>query len=288
MRTAWVIVFGIVVGVLSMGNVMAEELLSPSERAARARAGLLAMDRYLETWNTRSAERWATALHFPHVRPGAGNFEVSATREDYVANVDFARTLAGGWRYTRWDRQAVVHVGARKVHVTGTWRRFLEDGGTQAQGQMCYIVTEHEGAFRIQARFAAGPPNVEGDAAEAVRQAARAAIEAYTAAFNGHDAERLADAVHFPHVRHGDDQLEWWPDRAAYLAGPEPGRSRTWAETSIRALEPLQWSNSGANVAVTIARHATDGTILGEYEGVYLVTRRGEDWKVQAISTLGL
>ena len=45
----------------------------------RAHQALQALDRYLETWNSRDAERWATSLNFPHVRPGPGAFELFVT-----------------------------------------------------------------------------------------------------------------------------------------------------------------------------------------------------------------
>jgi hypothetical protein len=278
----------LVLPALLLAAPLSAQILSPADREYRARMGLLALDRYLETWNTRDAERWATALHFPHVRPGAGDFEVWATRDEYIARSDFDRVLATGWVATRWDDQRVLHVGHDKVHVAGWWNRVDAKGTSLLRGQMVYIVTQRDGLWRLEVRFAAGPPLGGDDAAAAEhRRAALAAIDAYHAAVNAHDAEALAEAVHFPHVRHGDDRLEIWRDRAEYLAGAEPGRARTWAETRVLRSEVIQVSSRGANVAVTYGRASEGGRLLSEHDAILLVTLRNGAWKVQAISTMG-
>ena len=53
--------------------------LDPAAVAMRRQAALVALDRYLETWNSRDPAVWATSLHFPHVRPGPGAFEMTRT-----------------------------------------------------------------------------------------------------------------------------------------------------------------------------------------------------------------
>ncbi|MEQ1728315.1 MAG: hypothetical protein ABL982_08020, partial [Vicinamibacterales bacterium] len=67
--------------------VSAQSLVGPGHEA------LLALDRYLETWNSRNPALWATSLHYPHVRPGAGPFEVSQTAAEYAAGVVAAKTF---------------------------------------------------------------------------------------------------------------------------------------------------------------------------------------------------
>ena len=57
----------------------------------RAHLALQALDRYLETWNSRDAGRWASSLNVPDVRPGPGAFELFRTPAQYVASVTFAR-----------------------------------------------------------------------------------------------------------------------------------------------------------------------------------------------------
>ena len=42
--------------------------------------------------------------------------------------VDFAATLKTGWHHSEWTSRRVVQVGLDKVHVTGSWQRYTEDG----------------------------------------------------------------------------------------------------------------------------------------------------------------
>lgn len=268
--------------------------LSAEDRALRANFGLQALDRYLETWNSRDPERWSTALAFPHIRPGAGAFKVYPDKQSYIADVDFEETMAAGWRYTRWDRREVLQVGPEKVHVAGWWRRYTEDGNTQFTGQMVYVIVpvdgRVDGPWRIQARFAAGRGGDLTPAQEREKAGeARAGLDRYIAALNTHAADPLADAVHYPHVRHGDGVLETWSTRAEYLAGAEPGRARTWAKTRIRDVRTIAVSPFGANFTLILERLDDGGRVLQRDEALILVTQSEGDpaWKVRAISVFG-
>jgi hypothetical protein len=270
--------------------------LSPAEIALREDYALQALDRYMETWNSRDPARWATSLAYPHVRPGANAFEVFRTEQDYITAQAqaFDRLLAQGWRYTRWERRQVLQVGLKKVHIAGWWRRFGENYQAVQSSQICYLVVPTDGRidgpWRIQARFATGVvENATPDVVAANTAKARTALDAYTEAFGSNDPERLAGAVHFPHVRHGDGRLEYWLTREDYLKSAEPGRGRTWSSTRLRDIRPVAVSPNGANFTLTYDRLAADGQALSSYAALYLVTTAENDpvWRVRAISTFG-
>jgi hypothetical protein len=187
-----------------------------------------------------------------------------------------------------------VQVGPNKVHVAGWWRRFGENYNAVQSSQICYLVVpvadRVDGPWRIQARFATGVvENVTPELATASTAKARAALDAYTEAFAGNDPERLADAAHFPHVRHGDGRLEYWLTREDYLRGPEPGRGRTWASTRLHNVRPVAVSANGVNFTLIYDRLSASGQVLASYAALYLVTTGENDpsWKVRAISTFG-
>jgi hypothetical protein len=191
--------------------VVAQTPLGKEAADLRAHFARQTLDRYLETWNSRDAERWATSLHFPPAQ--------------YVASVNFAQTLATGWHHSEWPTRRVLQIGT---------------------------------------------------------------VVAYFRAWNSHDPKALGAAMHFPHVRIGDGAVEVWPTAAEFLAGPEPGRQRTWFETRLDHVEVAQTSASGVNVAVTYSRRDRAGQALSSYEAVFLVVRRDDRWRVQATSTLGI
>jgi len=254
----------------------------------RSHAALQALDRYLETWNSRDAERWATSLNFPHVRPGPGAFELFRTPAQYVASVNFAQTLATGWHHSEWTTRRVLQVGVDKVHVAGSWLRYTEDGRAMVGTHVTYIVTDQAGRWGVLSRFAAGPTGLDAAGAAANGAAARETVVAYFRAWNSHDPKALGAAMHFPYVRIGDGAVEVWPTAAEFLAGPEPGRQRTWFETRLDQVEVAQTSADGVNLAVTYSRRDRTGQSFSTYEAVFLVVRRNAEWRVQAMSTLGI
>ena len=248
---------------------------------------MLFRSRYLETWNSRDAGRWATSLNFPHVRPGPGAFELFRTPAQYVASVDFAQTLASGWHHSEWTTRRVLQIGVDKVHVAGSWLRYTEDDRAMVGTSVTYIVTEQGGRWGVLSRFAAGPTGLDAAGAAANGAAARETVDAYFRAWNSHNPKALGAAMHFPYVRIGDGAVEVWNSAAEFLAGPEPGRQRTWFETRLERAEAVQASANGVNVAVTYSRRDRAGQLLSTYEAVVLVVRRGDAWRVQAVSTLG-
>lgn len=278
----------LVASVLTTGVLLhGQTLRDPESVALRSQSAILALDRYLETWNSRDPRLWATSLHYPHVRPGAGAFEVSETAEAYAASVNFEQTLRTGWHHSEWVSRQVLHVGDTKVHVAGSWRRFTADGTPQVSSAITYIVTRVDGRWGIQARFAAGTGAVDAQTAERNAAAGRNAVTAFLQAWNGHDPTALASAIHYPHVRIADDHVETWKTPAAFLAGSEPGRQRTWYQTRAVDMTVVQTTSNGVNLTVRLERLGRDGAVLSADEGVFLVVLRDGVWKVQARSMMG-
>ena len=268
-------------------GVRAQAPLESDSIALRTHDGLLALDRYLETWNSRNPALWAASLHYPHVRPGAGPFEVSQTPEEYAAGVDFTRTISTGWDHSEWVSRDVLHVGAAKVHIAGSWQRFTAEGRPQASSAITYIVTNLHDRWGVLARFAAGTGLVEGQTAARNATLGREAVTAFFAAWNAHDANAVAAAIHYPHVRIADGLVEVWASPDRFLAGSEPGRQRTWYQTRVDDMKVAQTTSNGVNLTVRVSRLGRDGRVLSTDEGVFLVALRDGAWKVQARSMMG-
>lgn len=260
--------------------------LDAAERAIREHHALEALDRYLETWNSRDPLLWASSLHYPHIRPSAGEFEMSRTPEEYASGVNFAQTLSTGWDHSEWDSRRVLQIGPDKVHVTGQWTRYTRDGRSLVSSAITYIVTRQGERWGVLSRFAVGA--IPEDAGTMARGAAALdAITAYFAAWNAHDPQALANAMHYPHVRLADGAVEVWHDPKQFLAGPDPGRQRTWPITTAELPEVVQANATAANVTLRYARRSRNGQTMSSYEALFLVTLRNGAWKVQARSLLG-
>ena len=157
----------------------------------------------------------------------------------------------------------------------------------QASSVITYVVTELNGRWGIQARFAAGGALPDADAAARNGAAAVTAINAFLTAWNSHDPRTMAATLHYPQVRLADRQVEVWNTPEALLAGPEPGRQRTWHQLRLDQPKVVQATANGVNVTVTISRVGRDGRVLAKDEGLVLVVMRDGAWKVQARSMVG-
>ena len=277
----------IVLVLLAVAGIGAQVPLDPSAVALRRHAALVALDRYLETWNSRNGTIWATSLHFPHVRPGPGAFEMTRTPEEYAKGVDFEQTLKTGWHHSEWVTREVLQIGADKVHASGTWRRYSADDKPLAGSDITYIITRQDNHWGVQARFAAGVTGLEEAARSTNSAAALKAVTAFFDAWNSHDLARLAGAIHYPHVRVADGSVEISRAAADFQSGPEPGRQRTWLQTRLDSSKVVQVTATGANIVVAFSRLDRDGRVLSTDEGVFLAVVRDGVWRIQARSTMG-
>jgi hypothetical protein len=254
----------------------------------RADAAMRALDRYLETWNSRDAARWASSLHFPHIRPGPGAFELSATAADYIKGVNFAQTLATGWHHSEWVSRQLLHISDDKAHIAGAWQRYTADDRPLIGSVITYVVTRQAGRWGVLSRFASGNSGLDAGTSDANARLARSALGEYFTSWNTHDPASFAGVLHYPHVRiDGEGAVEVWASIAECVVGSEPARLRTWFETRLDEAEVVQVSASGVNVAVKYSRRDREGRILTQTDAVLLVVKRGELWRVQAVSTMG-
>lgn len=254
--------------------------------ALRTQFALQALDRYLETWNSRDPKLWATSLHFPHVRPGAGAFNVTRTPEQYAAGVNYEQTVATGWHHSEWTSREVLQVGVDKVHAAGQWQRYSEDGKALATNIVTYVITQQADGWRVQSRFAAGDGSLDAAGTEKNRAAAMTALTEFMTAWNSHDMKAVTAAIHYPHVRLADNILEVWPNADAFATGTELPRQRTWFQTRIDQSRVVQVGPNGVNIVASISRLDRSGKLMSRDEGLFLVTLRDGAWKVQARSLM--
>lgn len=287
MKRITAIVIAITAVIASTGRVHTQSVLSAEAIAIRSQAALLALDRYLETWNSRDPRIWATSLQFPHVRPGAGPFKLTHNTEEYVAGIDFEQTANTGWDHTEWVSREVLQVGIDKVHAAATWQRYTKDGRPLATSAITYVITNQQDRWGVQARFAAGAGGLAADASARNQAAAHAALDAFVEAWNSHEIATLARTIHYPHVRVADRQIEMWNDADAFIAGTEAGRQRTWYQMRVDQVRAAQVTANGVNLVLSFSRLARDGSVMSKDEGLFLVTLREGAWKIQARSTFG-
>ena len=121
--------------------------------AAQEAAALQAVDAYIAAFNARDAERFAAALHYPHMRvDGLGRPAYWPDAAAYLREIEFDSATRTGWAYSRYDWKRVVQAGPRKVHVLVSFTRYNQADQPLHTQESLYVVTEQGGRWAIQVR----------------------------------------------------------------------------------------------------------------------------------------
>lgn len=117
-------------------------------------AALAAVDEYFAAFNARDPERFAKALHYPHMRiDGNGVPAIWTSWQEYAAAVDFDEIARrGNWARTNLDWKRVVQAGSAKVHVLVGYTRYNPQNEPILSQESLYVVTLHDGRWAIQMR----------------------------------------------------------------------------------------------------------------------------------------
>ncbi|MEQ9124868.1 MAG: hypothetical protein RIM80_20140 [Alphaproteobacteria bacterium] len=118
--------------------------------------------------------------------------------------------------------------------------------------------------------------------------AARAAMDGFMAAFNAEDAEALRTTwFHFPHVRFHSGQVTVMerPEDLRILVWERQGQSTEWARTAWDYVEPLDAGDDKVHFRVQFTRYRADGSAIGSYRSLYIVTFKDGRWGIQGRSS---
>ncbi len=257
-------------------------------QAINGTAALAAHDRYLAAWNVQDVTAFAASLQYPHTRQSSATSGKVLWQNagEYAAEFDFAPVVASGWVRSYWAERTIVHAGSDKVHVAARARRVDGDGRTIQTLQTLYVVAERDGRWGVRARFSAGPP-VEGALADASRRAAVDRVEAYLDAVNRRDVEAFAATLHYPHYRVARGGIQVWEQTRDLTSTMRFDRlaSTGWNRSEWDAIDPVQVSSDGVNVALELSRYDADGEQIAQFHTLYLVTRQDGRWGIKARSS---
>jgi hypothetical protein len=123
---------------------------------------------------------------------------------------------------------------------------------------------------------------------EAPEQAALRVLDEFMAAFNARDVEAWIATLQFPHVRIASGQVAVFPGPAAFRNNFEFARfaeQTGWSRSAWGERRVVQAGPDKVHLAVEFTRFRADGSVLARYESLYVVTRQGGRWGVQARSS---
>ena len=128
----------------------------------------------------------------------------------------------------------------------------------------------------------------EGPEAEALH-----VLDEFMAAFNAHDLDAMLRLFHYPHIRIASDVNVWdTPEHfkaTRNLAAREQYRKATgWHHSAWDSREVVQSSDSKIHFAVRFTRYRQDGSVIGTFDSLWILTKRDERWGIQARSSYAL
>jgi len=138
----------------------------------------------------------------------------------------------------------------------------------------------------------ASPPGVPEDSDDIVAEtqeerSALEAVNAYMRAFNARDVAGTDAALHFPHVRLASGTVRVTeapgslpPDFFARFAAAEG-----WACSRWDYRRAVQSCHDKVHFAVQFTRYRSDGSVIGRYPSMWVVTLRDGHWGIEARSS---
>jgi hypothetical protein len=119
-------------------------------------------------------------------------------------------------------------------------------------------------------------------------EGARAAMDGFMAAFNAGDADAIRTRwFHFPHVRFhsGTVTVMQRPEDYHNLVWAGDGQSAGWARSAWDFVDVIDAGPEKVHFRVQFTRYRDDGSALGCYRSLYIVTLRDGRWAIQGPSS---
>ena len=108
------------------------------------------------------------------------------------------------------------------------------------------------------------------------------------AAFNREDAEAIRTIwFHFPHVRFHSGKVTVMATPADYhsLVWTRGGQSAEWVRSAWDYREVIDAGPEKVHFRVQFTRYRADGTPVGSYKSLYIVTLKAGRWGIQGRSS---
>lgn len=123
---------------------------------------------------------------------------------------------------------------------------------------------------------------------ESDSQAISAALEVldrHISALNAGDAAALAETLHFPHYRLAGACMQVWERPDSYLKDFSSRAGNDWHHSAWEFRKAIAASTDKVHVDAQFARYRADGSVLGRYRSLWVVSRIEGRWAAQLRSS---
>jgi hypothetical protein len=125
---------------------------------------------------------------------------------------------------------------------------------------------------------------------ETVAATAYDVVDRYIAAINAGDGKAVQDSLNFPHFRIGSrGNATYYPDASADHLGNFRNRTNAdgWHRSIVDDMQAIFTIPTKAHVSVNFRRLRADGSEIGTYHSLYIITEIDGHWGLQGGSGTG-
>lgn len=115
--------------------------------------------------------------------------------------------------------------------------------------------------------------------------AATAVLDRHMAALNAGDAAALAATLHFPHYRFTGGRMKIWDRPDSYLADFRARAGDGWHHSAWDFVRPVAAGADKVHLDVQFTRYRADGSAMGSFRSLWVVTLRDGIWGAQLRSS---
>ncbi len=115
--------------------------------------------------------------------------------------------------------------------------------------------------------------------------AAMAVLDAFMAAFNGRDMEAFAKTFNFPSIRLASNTLRIIEPGDLTLDTFKHASLADWDHSAWERREIIHSGEDKVHVDTRFTRYRKDGSVIGGFDSIYVITREDGHWGVKARSS---
>ena len=123
----------------------------------------------------------------------------------------------------------------------------------------------------------------------ATQAACLACLDRFMAAVNAHDLVAMEREMHFPHARIALGTIVTYsaPGSNPFDLFERLQREDGWYRSEWLGKNVVQGYGNKVHVVVRYRRLRRDGSVIGDYDSLYILTRLHDRWGIQARSSFG-
>lgn len=114
---------------------------------------------------------------------------------------------------------------------------------------------------------------------------AMAVLDAHFTALNARDEAALSKTLHFPHYRLASGRLQTWPDPSRYLNDFYARTTDDWHHSVLDSREVIAAGFDKVHLSVKFTRCRNDGSPIGQYRSLWVVSCLNGRWAAQLRSS---